>query len=72
MMWTMGHDDNIKSVLLSLLRRDAPDFNAEYITFGSIGKKSPAHGKALAVYRGTIRADRILKADDLLKQIIGQ
>ncbi len=68
----MGHEDNIKNVLLLLLRRNVPAFDADRITFGSIGKKSPAHRKALAVYRGATRADRTLKADDLLKQIIGQ
>jgi len=67
-----GHEDNIKSTLLSLLWRDDPDFGVENITFGYVGKRSPAHKKALAVYHGKTKADRTLKADDLLKQIIGR
>ena len=67
-----GHEQDIRSALLNLLWRDDPDFDADRITFWYVGKKSPAHRKALAVYRGEVRADRILKADDLLRQIIGQ
>jgi hypothetical protein len=59
-------------MLLNLLWRDNPSFNAENIIFGYVGKKSPAHKKALVVYRGKVKADKILKADDLLKKIIGQ
>jgi len=66
-----GHDRNVRSMLLNLLWRDDPDFDAENIIFGYVRKRSPAHRKALAVYRREAKADRILKADDLLKQIIG-
>jgi len=34
-----------------------------------VGKGSSAHEKALAVYQRKTKADRILKADDLLRQI---
>ena len=66
-----GHEGDIKNMLLSWLRQNDPDFDVERITFGYVGKRSPAHKKALAVYHGEIQADRTLKADDLLKQIIG-
>ncbi len=66
-----GHQDDIKNTLLPLLWRDNPDFDVENITFSQVGKKSPAHKKALAVYRGEIKANRVLKADDLLRQITG-
>jgi len=65
-----GHQDDIKNTLLPLLWRDNPNFDVENITFSQVGKKSPAHKKALAVYRGEIKANKILKADDLLRQII--
>ncbi len=66
-----GHEQDIRSMLLNLLWRDDPDFDADRIIFGYVGKKSPAHKMALAVYRGKAKADRMLKADDLLRQIIG-
>ena len=68
----MGHEDDIKNTLLPLLWRDDPDFDAENIAFGHGGKKSAVHEKALAVYHGKAKADTILKADDLLRQIIGR
>ena len=66
-----GHERDVRSMLLNLLWRDDPDFDADNITFGYVGKKSPAHEKALAVYQRRAKADRTLEADDLLKQIIG-
>ena len=67
-----GHEKDIKNLLLRLLWQDVPDFDADNITFGRVGKKSPAHKKALAVYRKKVRADRTLKARDLLLPITGQ
>jgi len=67
----VGHESNIKAMLLHWLRQDRPDIPPDEITFGMVGKKSAAHKKALAVYRGNARADKTLKADDLLRQIIG-
>jgi len=72
-----GHEDNIKNTLLPLLWRTDPDFDAENgrrtsCAFRHVGKKSAAHKKALAVYHGKAEADTILKADDLLRQIIGR
>ena len=67
-----GHEDDIRNTLLPLLWRDNPNFDAENITFGHVGKRSSAHRKALAVYHRKAKADRTLKADDLLRQIIGQ
>ena len=67
-----GHEDDVKNTLLPLLWRDDPGFDAENIAFGHVGKRSSAHKKALAVYCGQTKADRTLKADDLLRQIIGR
>ena len=67
-----GHEKNIKNMLLALLWRDDPDFDADNITFGHVGKKSPAHKEALAVYRREAKANRTLMARDLLLPITGQ
>lgn len=66
-----GHEASIKAILLYWLQQDRPDISPDDIAFGQVGKKSRAHKKALAIYRGKAKADRILKADDLLGQIIG-
>ena len=66
-----GHEANIKAMLLYWLRQDRPDISPDDITFGQVGKRSRAHKKALAIYRGKAKADRTLKADDLLRRIIG-
>ncbi|MDH7486492.1 MAG: hypothetical protein QHJ81_09495 [Anaerolineae bacterium] len=67
-----GHEATVKNMLLGLLWRDNPNFDADNITFGYIGKKSPAHEKALAVCQGKARANRTLTARDLLLPITGQ
>ena len=67
-----GHEDDIKNTLLPWLWQDDLNFDAERITFGYVGKRVPAHKKAIAVYHGKIQADRTLEADDLLRQIIGR
>jgi hypothetical protein len=66
-----GHEKSIKNMLLALLWRDNPDFDADNIMFGYVGKQSPAHKKALAVYRGEAKANRTLTARDLLSPITG-
>ena len=66
-----GHEHNIKAMLFYWLRQERPDLSPDDIVSGLVGKKSPAHEKALAIYRKEAKADRTLKADDLLKQIIG-
>jgi len=66
-----GHEKSIKNMLLALLWRDDPDFNVHNIAFGHVGKGSSAHKKALAVYQGKAKANRTLKARDLLSPITG-
>ena len=66
-----GHEQDIQSMLLNLIWRDKPDYDADRITFGRIGKKSRAHKLALDIFRRRAKADRILKADDLIRKIIG-
>ncbi len=72
-----GHERDIKLILLDLLWRDLGVWPADKITFGHIGKRSPAHKKALAVYRGNVEADRVVTVSELLgplenKKITGE
>lgn len=67
-----GHEGTIKNMLLRLLWRDNPDFDAGNVTFGYVGKKSAAHARALAVYQGKAKADKTLTARDLLLPITGR
>lgn len=66
-----GHEQDIRSMLLNLIWRDNPDFDPDSITFGRVGKQSHAHKLALEVFRKRVKADRIVKADDLLRKIVG-
>jgi hypothetical protein len=61
-----GLDRDIKTQLLYLLRKEGISVNADQIAFGHIGKKSPAHDLAIAVYRGETKADRTIEAAELL------
>jgi hypothetical protein len=67
-----GHEATVKNMLLGLLWQDNLNFDADSVTFGYVGKRSPAHEKALAVYQGGAKADRTLTARDLLLPITGQ
>jgi hypothetical protein len=53
-----GREAYIKSELLKLIRRRDPEYPADRIIFARISKKSPAHKKALATYRGKLEPDR--------------
>lgn len=66
-----GHEGNIRSMVSHMMQRDRPDFDAGAVYFEPIGRKASAHKLALAVYRGERQPDKTIKADDLLKQIIG-
>jgi hypothetical protein len=67
-----GHEASIKSMLLNWLRQDKPDISSDDIRIRAVGKISRSHKLALAVYQGKTKANRIVKADDLLSRIIGQ
>lgn len=64
-------DDDIKRFLLNLFWGAGNPISASKIRFSRIGKKSPAHKKALATFRGTINPDRVISAEDLLEQLEG-
>jgi len=65
----MGLDRDIKTRLLYLLRKEGISVDADQIAFGYIGKKSPAHDLAIAVYRGQSKADRIIDTAELLSAL---
>ncbi len=55
-----GHEPEIRGMLLENVRHLQPDFAKERIIFRRIGKKSPAHKKAYAVFKGKDKPDRII------------
>lgn len=61
-----GHSRTVKEHLLNLLHRAGESVSPERIAFRRIGKASPAHHKAIAVYRGQKEPDRIVSAEELL------
>lgn len=62
----MGHDAVIKNRVLTLLRQDGLKVYRDQISFQRVGKKSPAHHAAIEVFRGKRRADKQLRAEDVL------
>lgn len=44
--------------------------NYPQITFKSIGRKSMAHHRAIAIFHGKVKADKILDIDSLSKELI--
>lgn len=65
-----GHEGIIKDVLSNLFRKM---FNeSPIVEFGEIGKKSLAHLKAIAIFRGKARPDITVKADDVLNILYKQ
>ena len=61
----VGHEADIKAGLLRLAWRHGRKIEANIIVFGSIGKRSGAHKRAIAVYRGGQAADRVITTGDL-------
>jgi hypothetical protein len=67
-----GNEQDVKLALLNLIWQSHPTYPAANITFRWIGKKSAAHKKALATYRGVATANRTLKVEELLIPLVGQ
>ena len=63
-----GYDRAIKEHLLNLFRRGGCYVSSDKIAFGLVGKTSPAHHKALSVYRGHEEPDRIISAREILRE----
>ena len=64
-----GKEAEIRAMLLNHIWKTDPAFSKERIVFRRVGKKSPAHRKALAVYRGEEEADRKVRARELLRLV---
>ncbi|MBM3128159.1 MAG: hypothetical protein FJ009_05910 [Chloroflexi bacterium] len=60
---------DIKGKLLHLIQHIRRDFTRGQIVFDRVGKRSPAHKKAIAVYRGRAAPDRVLTANEILRVI---
>jgi len=60
-----GHEAKIKEHLMNLLRRADISVLATQISFERVGKKSPAHQLALAVYSGKAVPNKTITAKDL-------
>ena len=61
-----GKNAQIKEHLLHLLRRRGHTVESAQIGFGLVGKKSGAHSKAIAVFRGEVQPNVILRLEDVL------
>lgn len=65
-----GHEGIIKDVLSNLFRKTIN--KSPIIEFSEIGKKSLAHLKAIAVFRGKVKPDITVRADDVLNVLYQQ
>ena len=63
-----GHGRGIKEHLLNLFTRAGLTFSGEMIRFQRIGRRSPAHDKALYTLRGELQPDRTITTKELLAQ----
>jgi len=64
-----GKEAEIRAMLLNHIWKMDPTFSKERIVFRRVGKKSPAHRKALAVYRGDEEPDRKVRTRELLRLV---
>ena len=62
-----GHENNIKWIILNMVKRDFPNFKEEIpISFKRIGKNSSAHKIAWKTYKKAEEADKKLKCEEIL------
>jgi hypothetical protein len=64
-----GKEAEIRAMLLNHIWKTNSTFSKEQIVFRRVGKKSPAHRKALAVYRSEEEPDRKVRARELLRLV---
>jgi hypothetical protein len=64
-----GHDNEIRTMLLRLIRQNDPFFSPEQIIFKRVGKESRAHRKAWSVQVGKVKADRKISRDEFLRAV---
>lgn len=61
-----GREGEIKGLLLQEILRWVPYFPPEAITFGHVGRKSPAHWLAWTTRKGKQKPDRLITLEELL------
>ncbi len=61
-----GKEAQIKQHLLHLFRNRGYTVASHQITFGYIGKKSPAHEAAIETLRGNVNPNLIVRLEDIL------
>ena len=64
-----GYEDEIKGWLLSHIHQVDPGFDKARVRFQRVGKKTPAHRRPLAVFRGEELPDQILTEQALLSTL---
>ncbi len=64
-----GHEPIIKDRLMTWCRRRGIRVYADQIAFQHVGKKSPAHKAGVAVFRGEIKPDREISAEEVLAEL---
>jgi hypothetical protein len=63
-----GFDLVIRERVVMLCRRKEITIRKDQLTFQQIGKKSPAHDLAYNVFKGRISPDRIIFAEEILRE----
>jgi hypothetical protein len=68
----VARNRDIKRQLLNLINKIKPDYESENINFRRIGKESPAHNLAINCLRRKIRADKVIKLQEILELILSK
>lgn len=63
-----GHEGDIKAQVINLFLRHGREVHKDVFQFSQIGKKSPAHGLAISVFRGKVKPDQEITAKDVLAE----
>ena len=63
-----GYESVIKNRVLTLCWRQGLTVHKDQITFGRVGKKSPAHDLAIKVYQRKVPPDQRITAKDVLRE----
>ena len=65
-----GREDLIKKYVIELIRRGGDEFDPKDIHFKEIGKKNNAHKKAITVYRGEQKPDKVITSKDIYEWLV--
>jgi len=64
-----GQDEFIRDHVMALCRKHNIPVRYDQLQFALIGKKSSAHAAAINTYRGNIKPNRELKAEEVLAEL---